>query len=75
MVLLISIQYGKKYLLLIICLHTVKSFQVLLFNTNDSIKHLSFVYTQLNDQTILFQTIQFSISQQNRMVPNIAMYH
>ena len=35
------------------------------FNTNDSKKHQrnikSFVYTQLNDQTILFQTIHFSI--------------
>ena len=28
---------------------------------SNSIKHQSFVYTQLNDQTILFQTIQFSI--------------
>ena len=26
------------------------------------IKHQSFVYTQLNDQTILFQSIQFSTS-------------
>ena len=32
--------------------------------TNNSIKHQSFVYTQLNDQTVLFQTIQFSISTQ-----------
>ena len=28
-----------------------------------SVKHQSFVYTQLNDQTALFQAIQFSISQ------------
>ena len=28
----------------------------------NSIKYQSFVYTQLNDQTVLFQTIQFSIS-------------
>ena len=27
-----------------------------------SIKHHSFVYTQLNDQTFLFQAIQFRIS-------------
>ena len=45
-----------------ICLHTVKCYKVLLFNTNNSIKHQLFVYTQLNDQTVLFQTIQFSIS-------------
>ena len=30
------------------CLCTVKSFQVLLFNTNYSIQHYSFVCTQLN---------------------------
>ena len=29
---------------------------------NNSIKHQSFVYAQLNDQTVLFQTIQFSMS-------------
>ena len=32
----------------IYCLHTVKWFQVLLFNNNNSIKYLSFVCTQLN---------------------------
>ena len=37
-------------------------FQVLLCITNNSIKHQSFVYTQLNDQTILFLTIQFGHS-------------
>ena len=31
--------------------------------TNNSIKHQTFVYTQLNNQTVLFQTIHFSISQ------------
>ena len=30
--------------------------------TNNSIKHQSLVYTLLNDQTVLFQAIQFSIS-------------
>ena len=35
-------------------------------------KHQSFVYTQLNDQKFLFQTISFSVSQ---MVLSIAMYH
>ena len=33
----------------------------MLFNSNNSIKHQSFVYTQLNDQTVLFQSIQFSM--------------
>ena len=40
----------------------VKWFQVLLCITNNSIKHQSFVYTQLNDQIVLILTIQFSIS-------------
>ena len=30
---------------------------------------------QLNDQTVLFQTIQFSMSQQNKLVLSIAKYH
>ena len=42
----------------------VKWFQVLLCITNNSIKHHSFIYIQLNDQTVLFQAIQFSISTQ-----------
>ena len=40
-------------------------FQVLLCIKNNSIKHQSFFYTQLNDQTVLFLTIQFSICQQS----------
>ena len=46
----------------LILLQTVKLFQVLLCLTNNSIKYQLFVYTQLNDQTVLFLTIQFSIS-------------
>ena len=34
------------------------------FKFNSSIKHQLFVYIQLNDQTVLFQTIQFSMSTQ-----------
>ena len=41
----------EKYM---ICKH---KFQVLLYITSNSIKHQSFVYTQLNDQTVLFLTI------------------
>ena len=43
-------------------MHTVKWFQILLCITNNSIKHQSFVYKQLNDQTVLFLTIQLNIS-------------
>ena len=46
----------------LILLHTVRWFQVLLCICNNSIKHQSFVYTQLNDHTDLFQIIQFSMS-------------
>ena len=42
----------------------VKWFQVLLCIINNSIKHQSFIYTQLNVKTVLFQTIQFSLSTQ-----------
>ena len=45
----------------LILLHTVKWFQVLLSITNNSIKQ-SFVYTQLNDKIVLFQTILFNRS-------------
>ena len=41
----------------LILLYTVKWFQVFPIQLNKS-----FIYTQLNDQTILFQTIQFRIS-------------
>ena len=40
----------------------VKWFQVLLCIPNNSIKHQSFVCTQLNEQTVLFQTIKFDMS-------------
>ena len=46
-----------------ICKHKyTKQLQVLLYTTNNSIKQQSFVYTQLNDQTVLFLTIWFSMS-------------
>ena len=35
---------------------TVKWFQVLPCNTNNSMKHQSFVYTQLKGQTVLFDS-------------------
>ena len=51
--------YIKK---LLIRSHTVKLFQVLLCITNNSIKLLSFVYTQLNGQSILFLSVRFKVS-------------
>ena len=56
MILHISIKYEQFYLLLIICLHAVKCFQL------NSIRYQSFVYTQLSDKTVLFLTLQFGIS-------------
>ena len=34
----------------------------MLWITNNSVKHQSFIYSRLNDQTVLFLTIQFCIS-------------
>ena len=45
-----------------ILLFIVKWFQVLLCIIDNSFKHQPFIYTQLNDQTVLFQAIQFRIS-------------
>ena len=42
----------------------VKLFQILLCITNNSIKHQSFIYKQLNVKTVQFQTIQFGIGMQ-----------
>ena len=57
-----------------ILLHTVKWFQVLLRITNNSIKYQSLIYSRLNNQTVIFQRIQFSICQESQMVSSIAMY-
>ena len=35
---------------------------ILLCITHNSIKHLSFTYTKLSDETFLFQTVHFSMS-------------
>ena len=45
-----------------ILVNNVKWFQILFCITYNSIKHLSFVYTQLNNQTVIFLTIQFNIN-------------
>ena len=57
-ILLVTFLNESKLILLL----TVKWFQVFLCITNNSIKHQLYVYTQSNNQTVLFQTIQFSIS-------------
>ena len=38
-------------------------FQVLLYIINNTTKRQSFDFTLLNDQTVLFETIQFSMNQ------------
>ena len=53
----------------------VNWFQVLLCFTYNSIKHRSFVYTQLNGQTVLFQTIQFSISHLHALSLNVKQFY
>ena len=46
------------YLTLFIHLHTFEWFHVLLYIINNSIKDQSFVYTQLNNKTVLLQSTQ-----------------
>ena len=56
---------GSKYFYVIpvfLFWQIVKEFQVFLSITNNSIKRQSFVYTQLNELTVLFLRIHFSIS-------------
>ena len=43
--------------------------------TNSSIKNQLFVYTQLNDQTVLFQTIQFIINLVSALSLNVKMFY
>ena len=54
--------YNLRLISLFICLYMVKWLRVLLYITNNSMKHQLFVYIQLNDQTVLFLTIQFNLS-------------
>ena len=42
---------------------------------NNSTKHQSFVYIQFNDQTVLFITIQFSISHLFALSLNIRQFY
>ena len=53
---------SKQYAKLDLVKVKVKWFQVEQCITNSSLKLQSFVYTQLNDQTVLFLTIQFNVS-------------
>ena len=51
------------YIKYIICqINKVEWLQVWLCITNNSIKHHSFIYTQLNEQTVLFSIFLLSIS-------------
>ena len=43
--------------------------------TYNSIKHQSFVYTQLNDQTVLFLTTQFNISHLFALNLNVKQFY
>ena len=58
-----------------ILMHTVKWYQVLLCISNNSIKHQSFVYAQLNDQTILFLTIRFSVNHLFALGLNVKQFY
>ena len=72
---LISILYEQFYLQLFFSLHTVKWFQVLLCMTYNSIKYQSFVYTQLNNETVLFLTIQCGISHLFALILSVKQFY
>ena len=59
----------------LILLHMVTWFQILLCITNSSIKHQSFVYTEFNDQTVLFQIIQFNKSHLFALSLNVKQFY
>ena len=65
--------YSKQFNLAYV--NRLKWFQVLLCITNNSIKHQSFLYTLLNDQTVLFLTIHFSISHLFSLSLNIKQFY
>ena len=46
-----------------------------MYISNKSIKYESFVYTQLNEQTVLFLTIQFSISHVFSLSLNVKQFY
>ena len=52
----------------------IKWFQVLVCITNNLMKHRSFAYIQLNDRTVLFQTIQFSINRLFALSLNVKVH-
>ena len=53
----------------------VKCFSVFLCITNNSIKHQSFVYSQLNNIFVLFLTIQFCISHSFALSLNVKHFY
>ena len=71
----IAIKHLIFYSTLLICLHTLKWLQVLLCITNNSIKHQSFVYIQLNVQTVLFHIIQFRINHLFALSLNVEQFY
>ena len=59
----------------LILLHTIKRFQVFQCITNNSIRYQLFVYTHLNDQIVLFPTIQFSISHLFALILDVKQFY
>ncbi len=55
--------------------HSVKWFRIFQCITDNSIKHQLFVYTQLNDQIVLFQTIRLGISHLFALSFNVKHYY
>ena len=58
--------------------HTVKEFQVLLFNTNNSIQHYSFIGTELNGSKYCYASLNIQLNitdNQNSSISNNSIQH
>ena len=58
-----------------ICKHKSSELNNSKYCCNNSIKHQLFVHTKLNDQTVLFLTIQFSISHLFALSLNVLQFY
>ena len=72
-VILCQILFIHIYYIYMICEYksTNQNTSILLCSINNLIKHQLFVYTQLNDETVLFLTIQFGISHMFALSSNV----
>ena len=66
---------AKSYIYIYIYIHTYIYIMYIRCVPDNLFKHQSFVYTQLNDQTVLFQTVQFSTSHLLANILKVKQFH